>query len=133
MDKRYYSISEANSLLPQISKTMEALKRAREDIAIRRLYIDRKKREQPSSDPDRFFTEETEIEFAVMAARQQIDHLLSQSIEIKDIDTGLVDFLTVVNGEEAYLCWRSGEPEILYWHGIADGYNHRKLLDELQG
>jgi len=131
MSKRYYTVSEANALLSQITSMIEALKQAREDIAIRRLYIERKKREQPIDDPDRFFKEETEIEFAVMSARRQIDHLLSQSIEIKDIDAGLVDFLTTINGEEAYLCWRVDELEIKYWHGIADGFKGRRPLDEL--
>ncbi len=131
MSKKYYTKEEANAMLPQLANMMSALKQAREDIAIRRLYIERKKREQPSGDPDRFFVEETEIEFAVMAARQQIDHLLSESIEIKDIDAGLVDFLTVVNGEEAYLCWRADEPEVKFWHGISEGFKGRRPIDEL--
>ena len=131
MDKRYYTVSEANALLTQIAGTLEALKQAREDIAIRRLFIERKKREHPTGDPDRFFVEETEIEFAVLSARQQIDQLLSQSIEIKDIDAGLVDFLTVINGEEAYLCWRASESEIRYWHGLSDGYKGRRPLADM--
>ncbi len=131
MGKRYYTLEEANAMLPQIANMMSALKQAREDIAIRRLYIERKKREQPTGDPDRFFVEETEIEFAVMAARQQIDHLLKEYIEIKDIDAGLVDFLTMVGGEEAYLCWRADEPEIMYWHGITEGFKGRRSIDDM--
>lgn len=130
MNKRYYSVHEANTMLPQIKATVEALKQAREDIAVRRLLIERKKREMPSEDPDRFFAEEAVIEFAVMSAKQQIDHLLKQSIEVKDIDIGIVDFLTKVNGEEAYLCWRAGEAEIKYWHKLDGGYKGRIPLDE---
>ncbi len=126
--KRYYSLEEANRLLPDISRQILALKQAREEIAIRRLQIERAKREQMANDPDHFFVEEAEIEFMVIAARQQIEHLTRQSIEIKDIDAGLVDFLTLIDGREAYLCWRSGEPEIRYWHGLNEGFARRKAL-----
>ena len=128
VQKRYYSLEEANRLLPDISRQLLALKQAREEIAIKRLKIERARREQPADDPDHFFVEEAEVEFMVIAARQQIEHLTSQSIEIKDIDAGLVDFLTLVDGREAYLCWRSGEPEIRFWHGLNEGFAARKVL-----
>lgn len=64
----------------------------------------------------------------ILSARQQIDHLSARGVEVKDIDAGLVDFLTLVDGEEAYLCWRAGEPEIRYWHGIEEGFAGRKRI-----
>jgi hypothetical protein len=47
---------------------------------------------------------------------------------VKDPDTGLVDFPALVEGEEALLCWRLGEGEIRYWHGLEEGFAGRKLL-----
>lgn len=41
---------------------------------------------------------------------------------------GLVDFPSVVNNEDVFLCWRSDEPEILYYHGVNEGYSERKLI-----
>ncbi|RMF55673.1 MAG: DUF2203 family protein [Calditrichaeota bacterium] len=41
---------------------------------------------------------------------------------------GLVDFPAIINGEEVFLCWRSDEDEIQYYHGIYDGYAGRKLI-----
>ncbi len=49
-------------------------------------------------------------------------------VELKDVATGLVDFPTVVEGERAYLCWRLGEPEILFWHSPEDGFRGRRPL-----
>jgi hypothetical protein len=41
---------------------------------------------------------------------------------------GLVDFPAVIDGEEVFLCWRSDEDEIRYYHGIDAGYAGRKLI-----
>lgn len=41
---------------------------------------------------------------------------------------GLVDFPGIIEGEEVFLCWRSDEEDILYYHGINDGYAGRKLI-----
>ncbi|PWT89719.1 MAG: DUF2203 domain-containing protein [Proteobacteria bacterium] len=49
---------------------------------------------------------------------------------IKDLDIGLIDFPTVFNGTEVYLCWKLGEPAIEYWHGVDEGYRGRKPIDQ---
>jgi hypothetical protein len=55
-----------------------------------------------------------------------------QEIEIKDLNKGLIDFPHVrTNGEEVYLCYLLGEPEIISWHTITGGFLGRHALDEL--
>lgn len=41
---------------------------------------------------------------------------------------GLVDFPAMIDGDEVYLCWRSDEEDILYYHEIDAGYSNRKLI-----
>ncbi len=41
---------------------------------------------------------------------------------------GLVDFPAMIDGELVFLCWRSDEEDIEYYHGIAAGYAGRKKL-----
>jgi hypothetical protein len=48
---------------------------------------------------------------------------------VKDLDTGLVDFPALRGGEEILLCWRLGEEEVAYWHGLEEGFAGRKRLD----
>jgi hypothetical protein len=43
---------------------------------------------------------------------------------------GLVDFPSLLRGEEIYLCWKLGEERIAYWHGIEEGFAGRKPLDD---
>jgi hypothetical protein len=44
---------------------------------------------------------------------------------LKDLNSGLVDFLALRDGREVFLCWRYGEDEIQYWHEIEAGYSGR--------
>jgi hypothetical protein len=48
---------------------------------------------------------------------------------VKDLEQGLVDFPCVVEGQEAFLCWKLGESRIEYWHGIEEGFAGRKRID----
>ena len=43
---------------------------------------------------------------------------------------GLVDFPALIDGEVVFLCWRSDEPELRYYHRIEDGYAGRRPLPE---
>ena len=48
---------------------------------------------------------------------------------VKDLDEGLVDFPAVRGGEEILLCWRLGEDEVAFWHGLEEGFAGRQPLD----
>ena len=48
---------------------------------------------------------------------------------VKDLDTGLVDFPSVREGEEILLCWQLGEDEVAHWHGLEEGFAGRTRLD----
>lgn len=41
---------------------------------------------------------------------------------------GLVDFPAIIEGKEVYLCWRSDENEITFYHEMEEGYTGRKLI-----
>lgn len=43
---------------------------------------------------------------------------------------GLVDFPAIIENREVYLCWRSDEDKIRFYHGIDEGYSGRKQIPE---
>lgn len=49
---------------------------------------------------------------------------------VKDIDAGLIDFPSLIEGQEAFLCWKQGEHRIEYWHGLEDGFAGRRRLED---
>ncbi len=48
--------------------------------------------------------------------------------EIKGIREGLVDFPSIREGREVYLCWRMPEKEIRFWHGLDAGFAGRQPI-----
>ena len=67
-------------------------------------------------------------------AREKIAEAIRQIHEtgcvVKDLDEGLVDFPSMREGREVYLCWKLGEEHIGYWHGIDEGFAGRKPLED---
>jgi Uncharacterized conserved protein (DUF2203) len=49
-------------------------------------------------------------------------------IVVRDLDTGLVDFPALRDGEEIYLCWLVDEPAVAHWHAIEAGFMGRQPL-----
>jgi hypothetical protein len=63
---------------------------------------------------------------AAVACAERLEEL---GVELKDLDTGLLDFPSLRDGVEVELCWRVGEAAVEYWHGIGEGFAGRKPID----
>jgi hypothetical protein len=48
---------------------------------------------------------------------------------VQDLEAGVLDFPSQVEGRPALLCWQMGEPAISHWHGVDEGAEQRKPLD----
>ncbi len=58
-----------------------------------------------------------------------ISRIQAAGVQVKDLDEGLLDFPARRGDEEVLLCWRVGEPEVAFWHGLDEGFAGRKPLD----
>jgi len=56
------------------------------------------------------------------------ERINARGAEIKSLEEGLLDFPSERAGEEILLCWKLGEDEIRYWHGVDEGFAGRKPL-----
>jgi hypothetical protein len=50
-------------------------------------------------------------------------------VQVKSLEEGLLDFPSLRDGEEVFLCWQVGEERVAFWHGIDEGFAGRKPLD----
>jgi hypothetical protein len=57
------------------------------------------------------------------------DRLEELDVVVRDLDRGLVDFPSLLGGEEVYLCWVLGEPSVGHWHAVEGGFAGRRPLD----
>jgi hypothetical protein len=52
-------------------------------------------------------------------------------VELKDWSLGVVDFPCLIDGREAYLCWRHGETAVEYWHEMSQDPSSRQPIGEM--
>ena len=70
-------------------------------------------------------------DFAAAAADLEacLAELGAAGVQVRDPDTGLLDFPSVRDGEMVLLCWRLGEPAVEWWHGLDGGFAGRRAID----
>ena len=71
-------------------------------------------------------SEFTGLAQAAAACASRLDEL---GVQIKDPDTGLLDFPARRDGRDVLLCWRVGEAGVTHWHGLEEGFAGRKPID----
>jgi hypothetical protein len=61
---------------------------------------------------------------------ENVQELESMGCFFKDwnFSVGLVDFPAEIDGETVFLCWRSDESELGWYHPIEEGYQGRRPL-----
>jgi hypothetical protein len=65
---------------------------------------------------------------SIAQIKDALDKIQATGCVVKDLDTGLVDFPSIINNEEVYLCWRLGEDRIRFWHRQDEGFAGRKPI-----
>jgi hypothetical protein len=74
-------------------------------------------------------TEEAEM-VDVEGLQREIQKLEDLGCVLKDLNLGLIDFPAVRLGTRVWLCWRSGERKVAFWHGLHEGFASRKPVKE---
>ncbi len=60
--------------------------------------------------------------------QELVGDICSRGCQIKDLENGLIDFPTLWEGREVYLCWKLGEAEVGHWHEVEAGFSGRRSL-----
>lgn len=125
MPTKYYSVEEANTILETIKPFVARLveKRAkvsRQSLDLGPLLTDLR------SNVGSATTSEMTQDFAEI--EQLITKIEASGCVLKDINSGLLDFLSLHDGREVYLCWRYGEDKIEFYHELHTGFNGRRSL-----
>ena len=73
-----------------------------------------------------------EMEEAAIQINELIEKVQGMGIELKDPEQGLIDFRSIREGREVYLCWKLGEERVSHWHEIDAGFAGRQALEEAE-
>jgi len=132
MAQRYFTPSEANELLAEVRPLAESLVQHRQGM---RVAAERRARltariagNGGDLDPQEPGELDEQFQRESHAVTQTAERLERLGVLVKDLDSGLVDFPALHEGEEVLLCWQLGEDEVTYWHGVDEGFAGRKPL-----
>lgn len=132
---RYFTRDEAERVLPKVEQLLrEALYSKSEyqesDEEIKSTVREVMVRGGMAVNSDRMQEIGRRRDTAATRLQSAMEAVQEHGCLVKDLDTGLLDFPTLYQGEEVYLCWRLGEPRIEFWHGIHEGFRGRKAIDD---
>ncbi len=57
-----------------------------------------------------------------------VGSLRGEGIELKDLESGTVDFYGMVGDEVVFLCWQRGEPRVGFYHPISGSARDRRPI-----
>lgn len=122
---RYFTVEEANATLEIVRPLMKEILKIRQDIIAKRPDLWPVLQRAAGNGGSRVASEMAE-EFARLDAL--VRRIQATGAILKDINLGLLDFLSKRDGREVYLCWRYGEDRIEFWHELHTGYSGRQPL-----
>jgi hypothetical protein len=130
-----FTIDEAQSLLPVLEsllkRAMEGKRSAQEAESglnglAQRIYVTGGMRVNPATVAGL----RSEMEGHLKQVRESIAEIDAIGVQVKDLESGLLDFPCRVDDEVVLLCWRMGEPAIEHWHTMEAGFKGRQPVDE---
>jgi hypothetical protein len=136
MAPRYFTLDEAHEALEELRPLAEEM------VTRRRELVEAQGRRaalgaQVGGDggdltPSDFADADEELERAASALARCVERIQAAGVLVKDLDRGLLDFPALRGDEEILLCWHVGEDDIRYWHGIDEGFQSRKRIEDVE-
>jgi hypothetical protein len=117
-DLKYFTPSEAKKTLPLVRKIVKDILDTSREM---RLIADE-------------IGEKVENDPRIQKLADNVESFMQELEEIgcffKDWNflIGLVDYPAIIDGREVFLCWRSDEDDIMYYHEMETGFAGRKLI-----
>lgn len=127
----YFTREEAEALLPAISLVLRNIQESRKAMLEDQEQI-KKLQMRAMDNGHNLHKAMMDLQIHVAQHTQKLRELAAElqtfGCELKDPDMGLIDFLSLRNGREIYLCWYLGEERINFWHYLHTGVAGRQPL-----
>jgi hypothetical protein len=132
VEQRYFTVEEANEALLEVRPLTEEL------VGHRRALVELQERQSAVTariagnggnvEPHELEEVQEQLDEEVAGIARCVARIHEVGALVKDLDDGLVDFPATRDGRDVLLCWRLGEEEIGFWHGLDEGFSGRKPL-----
>ena len=126
-----FSLAEANALIPTVTRLVTELQRLYKVLLEKQRQfaeLERHVKLMGGVVQPQVGDLGSDIEGTMQEMGERIRDISALGCELKDIPMGLVDFPSIRENREVYLCWKLGEPEIRHWHELSTGFAGRQPL-----
>jgi Uncharacterized conserved protein (DUF2203) len=123
--ERHYTLQQATAAMPWVSERLARLRAASAQLSDEeaRAALSDAAPGNGGGEPGQLVSE------GFLAMRSALVELQEMDIVLRDLERGLVDFPSLRDGREVYLCWvEQEEGEIGYWHDLESGFAGRQPL-----
>ncbi len=124
--EQHYTLEQANAMRGWVAERVRRIRHARAGlVALGERVSDALGALDPESGgsyPGR------EAAPALVELSRTLAELEAVDVILRDVDRGLVDFPSLRDGEEVYLCWLVEEDEVRFWHEPNAGFAGREPL-----
>src|SRR6185312_4958521 len=126
-ETKHFTLDEAQSLLPVLesllNRAIEARRKA-EEIREELQELNHKIFLSGGMflDVDSLRKRRKAYDAQLQTAKDSLAEIDAIGVQVKDLDTGLLDFPCLIDGETVLLCWKMGEGRIEFWHTLDGGF-----------
>jgi hypothetical protein len=124
--RKLFELEEARSTLPLVSRIVSDIVEITATMG--EVYLEVRQAAE-LLDRDRIEELRSRLIELADAHLDLFEELASLGVEMKDPETGLVDFPARLDGRIVYLCWKLGEETIDHWHELTTGFGGREPVE----
>ena len=122
---KFFSVDEANAFVPQLLIDIPRIQILMKSLTDEYLDVDNARKKAQMNGGS---MQGADYLNCVLKINYLTDELESRGCVLKGIEHGLVDFPSLRDGKEVYLCWKNPEQQIEYWHDIQSGFTGRQRI-----
>ena len=124
-ESKFFSVEEANAYIPQLLIDIPRIQILMKSLTDEYLDVDKARKKVQMNGGS---MQGADYLNCVLKINYLTDELESKGCVLKGIEHGLVDFPSLRDGKEVYLCWKNPEQQIEYWHDIQSGFTGRQRI-----
>ena len=122
---KFFSVEEANGLIPQLLIDIPRIQILMKSLTDEYLDVDKARKKVQMNGGS---MQGADYLNCILKINYLTDELESKGCVLKGIEHGLVDFPSLRDEKEVYLCWKYPEQRIEYWHDIQSGFTGRQRI-----
>ena len=120
---KYFTVAEANAALPLVNRIVRDIVEQYRQVMANHAQL----QEGDLPDPERDRLESARSQ-ATDKLDNQANELADIGCELKDWESGLVDFPARMDRRDVCLCWKLGEEQVTQWHEVYAGFAGREPI-----